>query len=232
MLITVIDYGSGNLRSATKAFEKAAEDRPDIRVLLTDKAEDVRKADRIVLPGQGAFADCMKGLSSVPGMRAALDDAVRARKKPFFGICVGMQLLAQRGLEHGHHEGLGWLDGEVRPLAVNDNSLKIPHMGWNTLQFRGCEVAGLEKEKLAAQPCSHASVHPLSRNLPLHPAFYFVHSYALYLGQKEDELASCTYGGAFTAAIAKGNIAGTQFHPEKSQKLGLQLIRNFLDWQP
>lgn len=213
MLITVIDYGSGNLRSATKAFEKAAEGRSDIKVILTDKAEDVLKADRIVLPGQGAFADCMKGLSSVPGMIEALHETVIKKARPFFGICVGMQLLATRGLEHGVHQGLNWLPGEVRKLEMNDTNLKIPHMGWNTVS--------------TGKP-----THGLLRDIPANPYVYFVHSYALYLENKADELLSCNYGGNFTAAVVRNNIAGTQFHPEKSQKLGLQLVRNFIDWSP
>ena len=213
MLITVIDYGSGNLRSATKAFEKAAADKGDVRVLLTDKAEDVLKADRIVLPGQGAFADCMKGLSSVPGMIDALHETVIKKARPFLGICVGMQLLATRGLEHGVHQGLNWLPGEVRPLNVNDQQLKIPHMGWNNVH--------------ASKPA-----HPLLKDLPINPYVYFVHSYALVLENKSDELLSCNYGGAFTAAVVKDNIAGTQFHPEKSQNIGQQLVRNFIDWSP
>ncbi len=213
MLITVIDYGSGNLRSATKAFEKAAADMGDVTVILTDKAEDVLKADRIVLPGQGAFADCMKGLSAVSGMIEALNEAVIKKAKPFLGICVGMQLLATRGLEHGEHAGLNWLSGEVRKLELNDTNLKIPHMGWNNL--------------IPSKPN-----HPLLSGLPANPFVYFVHSYALVLGNKEHELAACNYGGAFTAAVVKDNIAGTQFHPEKSQKIGQQLVRNFIDWSP
>ncbi len=226
MLITVIDYGSGNLRSATKAFEKAAGDMGNAQVILTDKAEDVLKADRIVLPGQGAFADCMKGLSSVPGMVEALNEAVLKKAKPFFGICVGMQLLATRGLEHGAHAGLNWLSGEVRKLELDNANLKIPHMGWNTLN--------LSKPN-----------HALLKDLPENPYVYFVHSYALVLGDAPSrlgeaqssrapqyELASCNYGGNFTAAVVKDNIAGTQFHPEKSQKLGQQLVKNFLNWKP
>ena len=231
MLITVIDYGSGNLRSATKAFEKAAADKDDVRVLLTDKAEDVLKADRIVLPGQGAFADCMRGLSSVPGMIDALHETVIKKARPFLGICVGMQLLATRGLEHGVHQGLNWLGGEVRPLNVNDPQLKIPHMGWNDVH--------------ASKP-----EHALLKDLPENPYVYFVHSYALYLEDTDSsperlrpegtqsewrskyELLSCNYGGAFTAAVVKDNIAGTQFHPEKSQGIGQQLVRNFIDWSP
>ena len=217
MLITVIDYGSGNLRSATKAFEKAASDKSGVSVLLTNKAEDVLKADRIVLPGQGAYADCMKGLSAVPGMVEALTEAVIKKARPFFGICVGMQLLATRGLEHGVHQGLNWLGGEVRPLEINDQQLKIPHMGWNNVR----------PDKTYGKPA-----HPLLNDLPLNPYVYFVHSYALYLEDKAHELLSCDYGGSFTAAIVKDNIAGTQFHPEKSQGIGQQLVRNFINWSP
>lgn len=212
MLLTVIDYGSGNLRSAAKAFEKACAAK-NLRVILTNKAEEVRKADRIVLPGQGAFADCMKGLSAVPGMLEVLDELVLKKARPFFGICVGMQLLATRGLEHGTHQGLNWLGGEVRPLTPRDNNLKIPHMGWNNL--------------LPSKPA-----HPLFKNLPEKPYVYFVHSYAFYPAHQADELAACDYGGLFTAAVIKDNIVGTQFHPEKSQKTGLQLIENFLEWRP
>jgi glutamine amidotransferase len=208
MNVAIIDYGSGNLRSAAKAFEKAG-----AAVQVTAQADDIKKAERIVLPGQGAFADCMKGLSSLPGMVEALNEAVVKNAKPFFGICVGMQLLAARGLEHGEHKGLGWLGGEVRKLELKDPNLKIPHMGWNNLQLKNAK-------------------HPLLKNLPESPYVYFVHSYAFYPAQAADTLGSCDYGGAFTAMVARGNIAGTQFHPEKSQALGLQLIRNFLEWKP
>jgi imidazole glycerol-phosphate synthase subunit HisH len=213
MLITVIDYGSGNLRSATKAFEKAGAEKGGVTVLLTNKAEDVLKADRIVLPGQGAFADCMKGLSSVTGMIDALHETVIKKARPFLGICVGMQLLATRGLEHGIHAGLNWIPGEVRKLQPNNQNLKIPHMGWNTLG--------------ASKPD-----HALLKKLPAAPYVYFVHSYALVLENPAHELNACNYGGNFTASVVKDNIAGTQFHPEKSQKIGLQLVRNFLDWAP
>jgi glutamine amidotransferase len=211
MKIAVIDYGSGNLRSAAKAFEKAAGGAAT--VTITGDADVVRKADRIVLPGQGAFADCMKGLSSVTGMLDVLNEVVVKGGKPFFGICVGMQLLAETGFEHGTHQGLGWLKGKVAPLEVKDASLKIPHMGWNTLQLDQPE-------------------HPLLKELPANPFVYFVHSYALFPADATANLASCDYGGRFTAAVVHNNIAGTQFHPEKSQKTGLQLIRNFLDWRP
>ncbi|NDE90704.1 MAG: imidazole glycerol phosphate synthase subunit HisH [Alphaproteobacteria bacterium] len=227
MLITVIDYGSGNLRSATKAFEKAAAGRSDITIVLTDKAEDVLKADRIVLPGQGAFADCMQGLSSVPGMIEALHETVIKKARPFFGICVGMQLLATRGLEHGEHQGLNWIPGTVRKLEVNDPSLKIPHMGWNNIRAAGPQGHSNDPSLRPFVPS-----HPLLNNLPPNPFVYFVHSYAFYLDNKDHELASCDYGNPFTAAVVKDNIAGTQFHPEKSQKIGLQLVQNFLDWAP
>lgn len=218
MRVTVIDYGSGNLRSAVKAFEKAGADISGLTVTLTDKAEDVIKADRIVLPGQGAFADCMKGLSSLPGMLDALQESVMKKARPFFGICVGMQLLADEGHEHGNHKGLGWIGGVVEPLKIADPALKIPHMGWNNLRFSDSGVLG--------------DAHPLLKNLGADPYVYFVHSYAFYLKDAVHTLASCDYSGLFTASVVKDNITGTQFHPEKSQKTGLQLIRNFLEWRP
>jgi glutamine amidotransferase len=208
MTIAIIDYGSGNLRSAAKAFEAAG----GKDVVVTADADTVLKAERIVLPGQGAFADCMKGLSSVPGMIDALKEAVLKKATPFFGICVGMQLLASKGFEHGVHNGLGWLGGDVQPLNTPP-ALKIPHMGWNNLMLTN-------------------SKHPLLQNLGPAPYVYFVHSYAFYPGDARDELAACDYGGPFTAMVAHNNIAGTQFHPEKSQKTGLQLIQNFLSWRP
>jgi glutamine amidotransferase len=217
MKIVIIDYGSGNLRSAAKAFEKSAQDFSSMQVMVSNKADDVRNADKIILPGQGAFADCMQGLSAVDGMADALQEAVIKKQKPFFGICVGMQLLATRGYEYGVHDGLGWIDGEVRGLApvVTDNqpALKIPHMGWNNLL-------------LPAKP------HALFDGLPADPFVYFVHSYAFYPAQAADSIADCDYGGRFCAAVAKDNMVATQFHPEKSQKMGLQLIHNFLKWAP
>lgn len=227
MNVAIIDYGSGNLRSAAKAFEKAG-----ATTHVTSKAEDVKKAERIVLPGQGAFADCMKGLSSLPGMVDALNEAVMKNAKPFFGICVGMQLLAARGLEHGEHKGLGWLGGEVRRLELKDPALKIPHMGWNNLRFEGSEVHGFEAKAGPANPRTPEPSHPLLKDLGPSPYVYFVHSYAFYPANDSDILAGCDYGGVFTAMAARGNIAGTQFHPEKSQKIGLQLIKNFLEWNP
>ncbi|HVY12259.1 MAG TPA: imidazole glycerol phosphate synthase subunit HisH [Alphaproteobacteria bacterium] len=225
--LIIIDTGSGNLRSAAKAFEKAGAGQ----VLVSSRADDVKKAQRIVLPGQGAFADCMKGLTSLPGMVAALEEAVLKQGKPFFGICVGMQLLAARGFEHGQHNGLGWLGGEVKALTPSDATLKIPHMGWNNLRFEGSEVRGFEVNA-PTNPRTHEPAHPLLKDLGADPYVYFVHSYAFTPAQPEDTLASCDYGGRFTAMVARGNIAGTQFHPEKSQKTGLQLIKNFLEWKP
>lgn len=214
--VAIIDYGSGNLHSAAKAFERAARDSgSDRRIVVTSDPEVVRSADRVVLPGVGAFADCKRGLEAVPGMREALEEAVRGKGRPFLGICVGMQLLATRGLEHSVTEGLGWIGGEVRAIAPNDPALKIPHMGWNTLQA--------------------VREHALLRGLPTGPDglhAYFVHSYHLVVADRADVVAETDYGGPVTAMVAHGNIAGTQFHPEKSQTLGLGLIANFLTWTP
>src|ERR1043166_1320850 len=234
MRIAIIDYGSGNLRSAAKAFELAGRQARDFSVAVTDQAEALARADRIVLPGQGAFADCMKGLSALPGMVEALELEVRKKGKPFFGVCVGMQLLADRGLEHGVCKGLGWIAGEVTPLKINDPSLKIPHMGWNELRFGGSELRSCEGKSNSenSQLRNVETSHPLLKHIGPRPYVYFVHSYAFYLKDPAAELASCDYGGSFTAAVARDNIAGTQFHPEKSQKIGLQLIENFLEWRP
>jgi len=210
----IIDYGSGNLRSAAKAFERSARDSGfagDIRV--TAEAADVAAASHIVLPGVGAFADCMRGLRAVPGMVDALTQAVRHEGKPFLGICVGMQLLASRGLEHGVHEGLGWLAGDVTRLAPSDATLKIPHMGWNELTVE--------------QP-----QHPLFAGLSNGDHAYFVHSYHFVPADPGVVGLTTEYGGRLVAAVVRENIAGTQFHPEKSQEAGLRLIANFLHWQP
>jgi glutamine amidotransferase len=207
MQAVIVDYGSGNLRSAAKAFERAgAEAR------VTADAEEVRCAERIVLPGVGAFADCMRGLEAVPGMREALEEAVRRRGKPFLGICVGMQLMAERGREFETVEGLGWIEGEIVAMQPEDKRLKIPHMGWNELF--------LHRE------------HPLTRGFGTDAHAYFVHSYHLAGGRADELVATTDYGGAVTAIVARGNIAGTQFHPEKSQETGLALIANFLKWRP
>jgi imidazole glycerol-phosphate synthase subunit HisH len=216
MSVAIVDYGSGNLHSAAKAFERAAKDlnlgQP---IVVTRDPAVVAGADRVVLPGVGAFADCRRGLDAVDGMTAALDDAIQKKGRPFFGICVGMQLLAERGLEYEVTEGLGWIAGEVDRITPSDPSLKIPHMGWNTLNV--------------VRP------HPLLDGLPLGPEgrhAYFVHSYALKPAQRADLVADADYGGAVTAIVARDNIFGTQFHPEKSQRFGLALIANFLKWKP
>jgi imidazole glycerol-phosphate synthase subunit HisH len=205
--VAIIDYGSGNLHSAAKAFERAARE--------SSRPEVVAEADRIVLPGVGAFADCKRGLDALPGMRSALEEVVREFARPFLGICVGMQLLADRGLEHVVTEGLGWIGGEVRILEPGDRTLKIPHMGWNTLD------AHREHPLLAGIRTGGNGLHA-----------YFVHSYQLVPADRSSVLAETDYGGPVTAMIARDNIVGTQFHPEKSQALGLKLIANFLAWRP
>jgi len=214
--VAIFDYGSGNLHSAAKAFERAAQDAGlDQPIVVTADPRKVAAADRVVLPGVGAFADCKRGLMAVDGMAAALEETVRQKGRPFFGICVGMQLLAERGREYEVTEGLGWIAGEVDRITPNDPSLKIPHMGWNTLNV--------------ARP------HQLVEGLNLGPQglhAYFVHSYAFNVAQRGDLLAEADYGGPLTAIVARDNIVGTQFHPEKSQKLGLALIANFLQWHP
>ena len=216
MSVAVVDYGSGNLHSAAKAFERAAHDAGlDEPVVVTNDPDVVATADRVVLPGVGAFADCRRGLDAVPGMVAALEAAVHQKGRPFFGICVGMQLLADRGREYEVIEGLGWIAGEVDRIAPNDPGLKIPHMGWNTLNV--------------------TRAHPLIDGLKLGPDglhAYFVHSFELKPARRVDLVADADYGGAVTAIVGRDNIVGTQFHPEKSQKLGLALIANFLKWAP
>lgn len=212
MNVAIIDYGSGNLRSAAKAFERAArEAHLAADILVTSEPEALRAADRIVLPGVGAFGDCAAGLRAIPGMEETLNEEVRARAKPFFGICVGMQLMAERGLEHGVHRGLGWLKGEVVKIEPTDKSLKIPHMGWNELEL--------------------LRAHPLIAEMPATHA-YFVHSYAFAVAEPDALVARVDYAGPVTAMVVKDNMAGTQFHPEKSQELGLALIGNFLKWKP
>ena len=216
MKVAIIDYGSGNLRSATKAFERAArESGADAEIILTDNADIVASADRIVLPGVGAYADCKAGLASVPGMIEALRENVEQKAKPFLGICVGMQLMSSRGLEKTLTEGLGWIDGDVVEMTPADPDLKIPQIGWNTLTLN--------------------KSHPLFDGIRtgadgLHA--YFVHSYHLAATNPDDVLAVTDYGGPVTAAVIHENKIGTQFHPEKSQKLGLTLIANFLKWKP
>ena len=212
--IAIIDYGSGNLRSAAKAFERAArESGLQAEIKITADADEVRRADRIVLPGQGAFGDCMKGLSAVSGMREALDETVLRRGRPFFGICVGMQLMADRGVEHGVHPGLGWIPGEVVPLRPSDPSLKIPQMGWNDLVLT-------------------APRHPVLAGIADGRHAYFVHSYRFACADPAHELARADYGGPVTAIVGRDNMVGTQFHPEKSQDTGLALVSAFLAWKP
>ncbi len=216
MSVAIVDYQSGNLHSAAKAFERAArESGLSTAIIVTADPEIVRGADRIVLPGVGAFGDCYRGLNETPGMIEALREAVFQRGRPFFGICVGMQMLADRGLEHGVHKGLGWVSGEVDMIKPSDKSLKIPHMGWNTLSFTR------EHALTAGIPGGADGWHA-----------YFVHSYQFNPANADDVAAYSDYGGPITALIARGNIAGSQFHPEKSQKLGLKLISNFLRWRP
>ena len=213
MTTAIIDYGSGNLRSAAKAFERAAaETGLGEIILVTSRPEEVALAERIVLPGVGAFADCRRGLAAVPGLEAALCEAVRARGRPFLGICVGMQLMADRGREFETVDGLGWVPGEVIAIERADPSLKIPHMGWNELSPR--------------------AAHPVLAGLPAGTHVYFVHSYHFRPAGSADLIAETDYGGPLAAAIGRDNLIGTQFHPEKSQMAGLLLIANFLRWRP
>jgi glutamine amidotransferase len=216
MRVAIIDYGSGNLRSATKAFERAArESGVAAEIDLTADPQRVRSADRVVLPGVGAYADCAAGLHAVEGMWEAVAEAAVGRGRPFLGICVGMQLMSERGLEKTVTKGFGWISGDVKEIAPDDQTLKIPQIGWNTIHVK-----------------HH---HPLFSGIPtgengLHA--YFVHSYHLDAARDDEVLAVADYGGPVTAAVAKDNLAGTQFHPEKSQALGLALIANFLKWRP
>ncbi len=216
MHLAIIDYGSGNLHSAAKAFERSArESGSQLDIKVTTDPDVVRAAERVVLPGVGAFADCRAGLLAEPGMVDALDEVVHGKGRPFLGICVGLQLLATRGLEHGVTPGLDWVAGEVRPIEPSDPALKIPHMGWNTLE----------------QVRPHALLDGIPTGADgLHA--YFVHSYHFVPEDRDVLIATTDYGGPLTAMIASDNVAGTQFHPEKSQALGLALIRNFLKWRP
>jgi glutamine amidotransferase len=214
--VAIVDYGSGNLHSAAKAFERAAREQGHPEpIMVTSDPDQVARADRVVLPGVGAFADCRRGLDAIPGMVDALNARVRAQGRPFLGICVGMQLMAERGREYEVIEGLGWIPGEVDRITPADPALKIPHMGWNTLN--------------ALRP------HPLLDGIPVGAAglhAYFVHSFHLKAAKRVDLVAEADYGGAVTAVVARDTMVGTQFHPEKSQRLGLRLIANFLRWTP
>lgn len=214
--LVIIDYGSGNLHSAAKAFERAVrESEADVSVAVTSNPAHVEAADRIVLPGVGAFADCKAGLDAVAGMRDALEASVRVKGRPFLGICVGAQLMAERGLEFRTTPGFGWIKGDVKAIEPRDPKLKIPHMGWNTL--------------------SVINHHPLLDGIETGPQglhAYFVHSFHLATPDRAALVAEADYGGPVTAMVGRDNIAGTQFHPEKSQTLGLRLIANFLKWRP
>jgi glutamine amidotransferase len=216
MTVAIVDYGSGNLHSAAKAFERAAhESGHDQPIVVTNDPARLAQAERVVLPGVGAFADCRRGLDAIDGMIEALNESVLQRGRPFFGICVGMQLMAERGREYQVMPGLGWIAGEVDRIAPHDAGLKIPHMGWNTLDM--------------LRP------HPLLDDIPLGPDglhAYFVHSYELKPARRADLVAQSDYGGPLTAIVGRDNMVGTQFHPEKSQRLGLALIKNFLRWKP
>ena len=216
MLTAIVDYGSGNLRSATKAFERAAREAGlDHQIVLTADPQVVASASHIVLPGVGAYADCRAGLNAVDGMVEALREAVEVKGNPFLGICVGMQLMSSRGLEKTVTEGLDWIKGDVVLIEPEDKTLKVPQIGWNTLTLN--------------RP------HPLFDGIPTGPDglhAYFVHSYHLKAERPEDVVAVTDYGAPVTAFVAHENKAGAQFHPEKSQKLGLALISNFLKWKP
>ena len=216
MSVAIIDYGSGNLRSAAKAFERAAAEAGRGQdIVVTADPDQVARAERVVLPGVGAFADCRRGLDAVAGMVEALEDAVGARGRPFLGICVGAQLMAERGLEKEVTPGFGWIAGDVVEIAPSDPALKVPHMGWNSLDVR--------------------RAHPLIAGIATGEGgldAYFVHSFHIAARQPDDIVATAEYGGPVTAIVGRGNVIGTQFHPEKSQALGLALIANFLAWAP
>jgi len=212
MIVGIIDYGSGNIRSVCKSFERAATLTDlNIRVKIVCRADELIELDKLVLPGQGAFADCMEGLKKIKGMEAMLNKKVMQEKKDFLGICVGMQLLAGESSEHGNHEGLSWLKGKVVKMKNHANTLKIPHMGWNSVM--------------------HKEGHPLFQNIKMQEDFYFVHSYEFFTEEKETIIAKTIYGEDIVAVIGKNNVIGTQFHPEKSQKAGIQFIKNFLEWK-
>lgn len=214
--LAIIDYGSGNLRSAAKALERAAADLGrELTVSVTGDARLVAQADRVVLPGVGAFGQCATALRSIAGMEAALQQAVIEGGRPFLGICVGMQLMARRGLEHGLHQGLGWVPGDVVRLSPSDPRLKVPHMGWNKVAFTEAGRA-----------------HPVLARLENDGFAYFVHSYHLEPEEPAHVLARTDYGGPVTAVVGRDNLLGTQFHPEKSQDYGLALLRAFLEWKP
>jgi glutamine amidotransferase len=211
--LALIDYGSGNLPSAEKALRRAANDMTTLMaVVTTDDPEVIAQADRLVLPGVGAFAACMAALEARPGVLEAMVHAAMTRGAPFLGVCVGMQLMATRGLEFGLTTGLGWIDGDVHALRASQPSLKIPHMGWNSLEY--------------------ASPSPLFQGLGPGVHMYFTHSFAIHADTDRDVIAWSEHGDRFVAAVARDNVAGVQFHPEKSQGAGARLLSNFLNWRP
>jgi len=211
MSTIIVDYNSGNLRSAEKSFQRMSDELGLGQVIVSSDPNIVRKADHLVLPGVGAFADCRRELGAIDGLFGAIEEHVKSGK-PFMGICVGMQMMATRGLEHGDHDGFDWIKGDVKLISPNDKKLKIPHMGWNNLNL--------------------TTEHPVFNGIKKNDHAYFVHSYQLKTANKADLLATVDYGGIITAAVARENIIGTQFHPEKSQSTGLRLISNFLSWKP
>ncbi|MEL7205627.1 MAG: imidazole glycerol phosphate synthase subunit HisH [Pseudomonadota bacterium] len=212
MTTVLIDYGAGNLHSAEKALQRMAREADAGEVILSDRAEDVARADRIVLPGDGAFPACMSALRGDAGLFEALVEAVEVKARPFLGICVGMQLMARAGHEYETVDGLGWINGQVRRITPSDSQLKIPHMGWNDLVID--------------------AVHPVLDGVETGAHAYFVHSYQMEVASADELLAHCDYGGAVTAIVGRDTMVGTQFHPEKSQDIGLRLIRNWLEWRP
>lgn len=220
--VVIIDYGSGNIRSAAKAFEHVIEQNNlDFDVIVSSKSEGLDTASHIVLPGQGAFGDCMKGLQAVDGMIEALERNVLTQKKPFLGICVGMQLLADRGFEYGEHQGLGWIAGDVVPIEVTDSTLKIPHMGWNVCDY----------PHVVSSSTAHRALKGQEKNSTYHGNhFYFVHSFMFKCKDDQNVLGQVQYGGDVTAIVGRANILGVQFHPEKSQEAGLTLLNDFLLW--
>jgi glutamine amidotransferase len=250
--LAIIDYGSGNLRSAAKSFERVIHDSKntkgddlDFKVVISSDPDVVRRADRIVLPGQGAFGDCITNLRGCDGMIEALEARVLTDGVPFLGICVGMQLLADEGLEHGHHKGLGWIPGRVVPLAPNDPALKIPHMGWNTVcsgqepQVRSADGSAQhprqgvgEADQASPIKITQRSTESSNFSFASDEFYYFVHSFMVELKDRDHVLGTAEYGGDVAAIIGRDNIIGTQFHPEKSQDSGLNLLANFLRWKP
>ena len=213
MRVGIIDYGSGNIRSVFKSFEKASLllDK-NIQIVIIDNVEELKKADKVVLPGVGAFADCMQGLNNINGLVELLNKMVIEDSKAFMGICVGMQLLANFSKEYGYTEGLSWIDGEVTSIVKVEEEMKVPHMGWNSVEFD--------------------QKHSLFRKIQQDEDFYFVHSYKFNVQNNKFVLAKTYYGGDIAAVVLKDNIMGTQFHPEKSQDAGIQFIKNFLEWAP